>query len=249
METLIFDCDGVLVDSEVIAEMTLAERLAEWLPDLDIETEIGKALGQTTAAILAGLESASQHPLPQDALTLIDDEIEARLAHDLIAIDGVADAIARLTLSKAVVSNSRRLRVESSLNRTGLAEVFGALPIFCAEQVARPKPAPDIYLLAAKTLGVEPADCLVVEDSVSGATAARAAGMTVIGFVGASHIAPGHDQRLDDLGVWRVMRHMSELPGLVQAWQQRRGSHADQQEPDRQAPGQQADNHGSSVSR
>lgn len=223
---LIFDCDGVLVDSEVIAEETLAERLSSWLPDLDIEAALNAALGQTTEAILASLESLSTHQLPSRALERLDDEIEARLAEQLQAVDGVAQALAVIPQAKAVVSNSRRQRVEASLAHTGLDQLLAQAPIFCAEQVARPKPDPAVYQLAAATLGVAPEACLVVEDSLAGATAARAAGMTVIGFVGASHLAPGHAERLEHLGVWKVMTHMDQLPGLWGIWRQQQEQRA-----------------------
>lgn len=218
MSRLIFDCDGVLVDSEVIAERTLAERLADWLPDIDVEPALNEALGHTTSVILERVAAASRYSLPPDALSLLDDEIDACLARELQAVPGVAEAIAQVTLPMAVVSNSRRQRVERSLTHTGLQPLLGEVAIFCAEQVARPKPDPAIYRLAARTLEVAPADCLVVEDSITGATAALAAGMTVIGFVGASHVPPDQPSRLRELGVWQVMNHMRELPERVADW-------------------------------
>ncbi|AXY41034.1 HAD family hydrolase [Halomonas sp. JS92-SW72] len=215
MDTLIFDCDGVLVDSEAIAEGTLVALIGEWLPDLDIDAELSQALGMTTANILAHLQGLSMHRLPPAATERVDDTIEARLALELQAIPGVAAAIEAIDLPKAVVSNSRRRRVLASLATTGLALRLDGAPIFTAEQVARPKPDPALYRLAAATLGVAPARCLVVEDSVSGVTAAHAAGMTVIGFTGASHIQPGQAERLAAAGAWRVIAHMQELPALV----------------------------------
>jgi HAD superfamily hydrolase (TIGR01509 family) len=215
METLIFDCDGVLVDSETIAEATLVELLGEWLPDLDADTVLSQALGMTTANILHHLEALSDHRLPSDATERVDTTIEARLAEGLVAIEGVAEAIAAIRLPKAVVSNSRRRRVLASLVTTGLDVRLGGVPVFTAEQVAEPKPAPDLYLLAARELGRVPGDCLVVEDSVSGVTAAHGAGMTVIGFTGASHVPAGQARRLREAGAWRVIDRMQDLPGLV----------------------------------
>lgn len=222
MERLIFDCDGVLVDSEAIAEATLAERLSTWLPDVDIEARLGEALGLTTGAILERLAACSRHELPEDALRAIDREIERRLARELCAIDGVAEVIVRLGMSMAVVSNSHRGRVRDSLAKTGLDTLLGEVPIFCAEQVTDPKPDPGLYRLAAETLSSLPRDCLVVEDSVAGVTAARAAGMTVIGFTGASHVPPGQAERLLEAGAWRAMTSMRELPALVMAWRRQR---------------------------
>lgn len=222
METLIFDCDGVLVDSEAIAEATLVELLGEWLPDLDADTVLSQALGMTTANILNHLEGLSAHRLPENATDLVDDTIESRLARELSAIDGVAQAIAAIDLPKAVVSNSRRKRVLASLSTTGLDARLDGAPVFTAEQVARPKPDSALYRLAAETLGTAPDRCLVVEDSVSGVTAAHGAGMTVIGFIGASHVQPGQAERLTAAGAWRVIERMGDLGPLVDAWRARR---------------------------
>ncbi|MDL4864864.1 HAD-IA family hydrolase, partial [Halomonas elongata] len=178
--------------------------------------------GLTTEAILERLETLSRHALPEDALGAIDQEIERRLAKELHAIDGVAEVIERLGMPMAVVSNSHRGRVRDSLAHTGLDALLDGAPIFCAEQVAYPKPDPAIYRLAAETLEASAEHCLVVEDSVAGASAARAAGMTVIGFIGASHVPPGQANRLLDAGAWRVMTHMQELPALVMTWRKQR---------------------------
>ncbi|MFC3282684.1 HAD family hydrolase [Litchfieldella rifensis] len=222
METLIFDCDGVLVDSEAIAEATLIQRLGQWLPDIHPEEALRQALGMTTANILAHIERGSSHHLPEDALERIDDEIEARLVRELRAVDGVAEAIATLGVPLAVVSNSRRQRVLASLATTGLDTRLNGAPVFTADQVAHPKPDPAVYRLAASHLGCAPSDCLVVEDSVSGVTAAHAAGMTVIGFTGASHVAAGQGDRLLAAGAWRVLPHMRGLRELVQHWRETR---------------------------
>ncbi|QFU02699.1 6-phosphogluconate phosphatase [Halomonas sp. THAF5a] len=218
MHRLIFDCDGVLVDSEAIAEATLIDLLGAWLPDLAAEAELKAALGMTTANILAHLEARSAHRLPPDATERVDETIEARLGRELTAIDGVAEALAGLTLPLAVVSNSRRQRVLASLATTGLEARLDGVPIFTADQVAAPKPDPALYRLAAAELACAPDHCLVVEDSVAGVTAARAAGMTVIGFVGASHVPAGQAERLRAAGAWQVLDHMRGLEALVQQW-------------------------------
>jgi HAD superfamily hydrolase (TIGR01509 family) len=223
METLIFDCDGVLVDSESIAEAVIVERLGEWLPDIQPAVMLRQALGMTTAAILAHIERRSAHALPDDALVRIESAIEARLERELEAIEGVIEAVAELHLPLAIVSNSSRRRVRASLAGTGLSDtLLGEAPLFTADQVANPKPAPDVYLLAARSLDSEPRDCLVVEDSVSGVTAAHSAGMTVIGFIGASHIEPDHAERLKRAGAWRILTGMRELDELIRHWRDTR---------------------------
>ncbi|MBD3898223.1 HAD-IA family hydrolase [Halomonas sp. ML-15] len=217
--TLIFDCDGVLVDSEAIAEATLIELLGEWLPDLETETVLRQALGMTTANILRHLEAQSSHRLPTDATRRVDTTIEGRLAEELQAMPGVAAAISAIALPKAVVSNSRRQRVVASLASTGLDTLLGEAPIFTADEVEHPKPDPALYRLAANRLGVAVDACLVIEDSVAGVTAAHAAGMTVVGFTGASHIEAGQAARLEAAGAWRVIEHMQQLAALVHDWQ------------------------------
>lgn len=219
MRTLIFDCDGVLVDSEALAEGTLVEYLSRWLPDLNIDQALGQALGMTTGDILRHLEALSAHTLPTDATEQVDTAIEARLARELKAIDGADKAIRGISLEKAVVSNSRRSRVLASLESTGLAKALGNVPIFTADQVAHPKPDPALYRLAASHLGQVPRDCLVVEDSVAGVTAAHAAGMCVIGFVGASHVDAEQPARLIQAGAWRILEHMHGLGALIDEWQ------------------------------
>lgn len=218
MKAVIFDCDGVLVDSEVLAEETLHAHLEAWLPDVDVATELGQALGMTTADILRHLETMSRHALPDDALARVDAAIEARLVRELRAIDGASVAVKAITLPKAVVSNSNRRRVEASLAATGLDAALVDAPRFCADEVSAPKPDPALYRLATQALGAEPRACLAVEDSVAGVRAAVGAGLTVVGFIGAGHHDADQARRLEEAGAWRVIERMSELGLLVEQW-------------------------------
>ncbi|OLL29806.1 HAD family hydrolase [Burkholderia sp. SRS-W-2-2016] len=216
IDHLICDCDGVLVDSEVIADRVMFDTLTATLPGIDFAPVVKTAFGQQTSRFLAGIEKQFGVALPADFLDTIEHNVELALASSLSPINGVRDALQRLTLPVAVVSNSRMTRVSASVRRAGLQQIFGER-VFSAEQVARPKPFPDVYLFAAQSLGVEPARCLVVEDSVSGLKAARAAGMKTIAFVGASHIPDGYADALRAMGITRIMKHMDELPALVEA--------------------------------
>ncbi|AOK53763.1 HAD family hydrolase [Burkholderia stagnalis] len=216
LDHLICDCDGVLVDSEVIADRVLLETLSATFPHIDFEAAAKTAFGQQTSRFLAGLETRYGITMPGNFIETIEHNIEAGLAQSLAPITGVRDALLQVGLPAAVVSNSRLARVRSSLKRAALTEIFGER-VFSAEQVARPKPYPDVYLHAASTLGVAPARCIVVEDSVSGLNAARAAGMKTIAFVGASHIPDNYADALRAMGITRIMRHMDELPSLVAA--------------------------------
>ncbi|CAI8696813.1 HAD-superfamily hydrolase subfamily IA, variant 3 [Burkholderia sp. IT-111MI5] len=216
LDHLICDCDGVLVDSEVIADRVLLDTLTATFPHIDFEAAAKSAFGQQTSRFLAGLESRFGVEMPADFIETIEHNIEIALAQSLAPITGVRDALLKVSLPAAVVSNSRLVRVRNSLKRASLTEIFGER-VFSSEQVSRPKPYPDVYLHAAQTLGVAPARCIVVEDSVSGLNAARAAGMKTIAFVGASHIPDNYADALRAMGITRIMRKMDELPALVEA--------------------------------
>jgi HAD superfamily hydrolase (TIGR01509 family) len=216
LDHLICDCDGVLVDSEVIADHVLLDTLSTTFPGIDFQPVVKTAFGQQTSRFLKSVESRFNVTLPADFLETVEHNVELALASSLSAIHGVREALQCVALPAAVVSNSRMTRVTASVRRAGLTEIFAGR-IFSAEQVARPKPYPDVYLLAARQLGVEPTRCLVVEDSVAGLNAARAASMKTIAFVGASHIPDGYADVLRNMGISRIMEHMDELPALVEA--------------------------------
>jgi HAD superfamily hydrolase (TIGR01509 family) len=137
-------------------------------------------------------------------------EVERQVADSVEIIAGVEPMLAALPIQKSIVSNSHIATVEEAMLKIGLTRYFTGY-VFSSESVANPKPAPDVYLLALKTLGLAPEQMIVVEDSITGATAAISAGLNVIGFTGASHIRPGHNEKLADLGVISVAANMFEL--------------------------------------
>jgi HAD superfamily hydrolase (TIGR01509 family) len=216
IDHLICDCDGVLVDSEVVADRVMLDVLTETFPGIDFKPSVKTAFGQQTSRFLAGLETQFGIAMPPNFVDTIEARVSVELARSVGPIAGVGAALERSGLPVAVVSNSRMSRVQASVRRAGLETIFGDR-VFSAQQVARGKPYPDVYLFAAEPLGVDPARCLVVEDSIAGLTAARAAGMKTIAFIGASHIPAGYAQVLRELGITRIMAHMDELPGWVEA--------------------------------
>src|SRR3984893_8745751 len=161
IDHLICDCDGVLVDSEIIADRVMLETLSATFPGLDFEPIVKTAFGQQTSRFLESIEKSFDITLPANFFDTIEHNVELELAASLSPINGVRDALQRVTLPAAVVSNSRMARVNASVRRAGLQQIFGER-IFSAEQVARPKPYPDVYLFAAHQLGVGPSRCLVV---------------------------------------------------------------------------------------
>jgi HAD superfamily hydrolase (TIGR01509 family) len=213
---LICDCDGVLIDSETVAARVLiAELQARW-PGAQVEPVVMPLLGQRIERVLAGAAAELGRTLSADDVAAIRVVAESA-AMQAPVFDGVVEALGAIALIKGCASNSYTNVVRTVLDRTGLVTFFGDR-VYCADQVERPKPAPDVYLAAARGLGVEPAACIVVEDSVAGVTAARAAGMTVLGFVGGSHISdadPEHVLALRDAGAAEVFDKMVALPALV----------------------------------
>jgi len=214
VELLISDCDGVLVDSEILAERVVLDGLAAHAPRAELEALLHGTFGLTTRDIFNLVEQRFGITLPPQLFSKLRAQAEALIAASVEPIPGVKRALESIDLPLAVASNSLKHSVESSVRRAELvARVAGN--IFSADMVAQPKPAPDVYLLAAKTLGVAPERCLVIEDSTTGARAALAAGMRVIGFTGASHIPPTHAETLSKLGVTALIAHMDELPETV----------------------------------
>lgn len=202
---LICDCDGVLIDSEAVAAGVLVSELEARWPGVDVRPVVMPLLGLRTERALAAAEVAAIRTAVERAAVLAP------------AVDGIDAALAAIALPIACASNSNRAYVEAALTRTGLKRHFGER-LFCADGVERPKPAPDVYLAAAHTLGFAPEHCLVVEDSATGITAAAAAGMTVIGFIGGGHASPSQVDALRAIGARHVFDRMDALPGLAAQW-------------------------------
>jgi beta-phosphoglucomutase-like phosphatase (HAD superfamily) len=216
---LICDCDGVLIDSEAVAAAMLVRELEARWPDADVAPVVMPLLGLRIERVLEGTAAQLGKQFADRDIGAIRTKVEAA-AVQAPTVDGIGEALAAIPLTKACASNSFRPYVEAALARTGLAQFFGGR-LFCADAVERPKPAPDVYLAAARGLNVTPDACLVIEDSVTGVTAATAAGMTVIGFVGGGHASERQVGALHAAGAQHVFDDMRLLPELVAAWTQR----------------------------
>ncbi|MGE8162608.1 HAD family hydrolase [Paraburkholderia sp. NPDC080076] len=213
---LICDCDGVLIDSEAVAaRMLVLELEARW-PNTDVEPVVLPLLGLRIEKVLQGTATQLGKSLSVDDIDAIRSAVEAA-AMQAPTVEGIEAALAQVPITKGCASNSYRPYVETVLTRTGLVRFFGDR-LFCADAVPNPKPAPDVYLAAAKGLGLAPAACLVVEDSVTGVTAASAAGMTVLGFIGGGHASDAQIDRLHAAGARHVFDDMQQLPELVAQW-------------------------------
>jgi HAD superfamily hydrolase (TIGR01509 family) len=211
---LIFDCNGVLVDSEPIAAAVLAETLKRIRLVISAETVMRRFHGRRPADVFAAIETAAGRKLPADFPAAVAAETLRRLQADLRPIPHAAHALTWLRGPKAVASSSSLDRIRLSLEVTGLMRFF-APRLFSASEVRRGKPAPDLFLRAAARSQVAPADCIVVEDSVPGVAAATAAGMTAIGFVGGSQAAGRLASDLVAAGARTVIADMRALKSTV----------------------------------
>lgn len=213
-DLVIFDCDGVLVDSEIIACRILAERVALYVPQIDQAKFAVQSVGKTDESVLAETTARTGVQFPADMSDQVRRAIDAALESELQPVAGAAAMLEALPLPRAVASNSQRARVVASLTKTGLRAHFNE-DLFGADMVAHPKPAPDLYLLALERTGTAAEKAVVVEDSVAGLTAARAAGLRVVGFTGASGVPPGQAERLMQGGASVVIDKLADLPGLL----------------------------------
>ncbi len=211
---IIFDCDGVLVDSEVIAAHAVAQALAEIGHVVAAEVIGERFTGLSNNDMYAILEAEMGRPLPASFNDDMERLAEARFERELAAMAGLEAILPRLSEALCVASSSAPDRLAYKLRHTDLLRWF-APNVFSTALVARGKPAPDIYLHAAARMGHAPAHCLVIEDSAPGILGAKAAGMTVFGFVGGSHCRDGHDARLAEAGADLIFSDMRELPALI----------------------------------
>lgn len=211
---VIFDCDGVLIDSEVVACRVDAACLTEIGVTITAEQVMERYVGIGLVEMLADIAAKAGRELPADLADAMRRRTAAAFESELMAIAGVDAVLTALRLPRCVASGSEPARIRQSLTLTGLLHHFEP-HVFSATQVAHGKPAPDLFLFAAATMGVAPAECQVIEDSVAGVRAACAAGMPVLGFTGGSHCRPGHDDRLRSAGATTVFADMWRLPELL----------------------------------
>src|SRR5215471_19826884 len=211
---VIFDCDGVLIDSEVIFGRVLGECLIAADFPVSIDEAIALGLGKNNVTLAAEIEARFGRPLPEGFFDGMRARVDLVFARELRPIAGIEELLAALPAARCVASNSRLERVRQALSLTRLLPLFEP-HVFSASQVARGKPAPDLLLFAASQFDVLPQDCVVVEDSTPGVEAAVAAGMPVVEFCGGSHCPGDHADRLLAAGCSQVFARMPDLAGYL----------------------------------
>jgi HAD superfamily hydrolase (TIGR01509 family) len=214
VDLIIFDCDGVLVDSEVISCRAHAEVLTRYGYPITSEQVFERFLGRSTRQAHLEVEAELGRSLPDAFRVQLQDELFQSFAAALEAIPHIDEALDAIAQPVCVASSGSQERMRVSLGRVGLYGKF-APNIFSATQVRNGKPAPDLFLFAARQMATAPERCVVIEDSVPGITGAVAAGMAVVGFHAGSHCRPGYGDTLRAAGAVLTFDDMLELPGLI----------------------------------
>lgn len=214
---ILFDFDGVLIESEYAGNAQIAAFLTAAGHPTTPEESMANFMGLAGADFLGAIERWVNGPLP-------DGFHEARRAEDArVMADGVGEVAGAAAfvrslptgLPKAVVSSSSTEWIRAHLAHIGLTDAFGDHIYSGREHVTRGKPAPDLYLYAARQLGIAIADCAIIEDSPVGATGAIASGGHVIGLCAGNHCAPDHADRLRALGVRHIASSFDEVAALL----------------------------------
>lgn len=216
-DLVIFDCDGVLVDSEIISTSVLFDLFVQSDIPIDQPTIYRRFLGRSMASMRSVLTEEYGVAMTDDHLEFVRLKMRERFARELKPVPGVAEALARIGVPFCVASSSSPERIRLSLGMTGLASFFEP-HVFSATMVEHGKPAPDLFLHAARQMGVAPGRCVVVEDSPAGVMAAQAAKMRVFGFTGGGHAEPaGLASALAALDPDLIFSDMRDLPDHLAA--------------------------------
>jgi HAD superfamily hydrolase (TIGR01509 family) len=212
---IIFDFDGVLADSEVLSNSVIAEIVSEFGVPTTIDDAYRTFMGKRLVEVIATIERVIGRKLPDDFADRYQERTFAAFRRGLKPIEGAREFVETWrSVPTCIASSSSPERLALSLEVLNMAALFEGR-VFSASNVARGKPHPDIFLHAAEQLGIAPSECIVIEDSVGGVVAARAAGATTIGFTEAGHIQPGHDARLREAGADQVVASFAELDRVI----------------------------------
>ncbi len=206
----IFDCDGVLVDSEVISNEVLVRALAAEGLTMTLAECRRDFQGLLLADVASRAGQAIGRRLPDDWVERYERDRDSALRRDLRPVDGAAEAVGRISAASipvCVASQGKLAKTEFTLGHTELRDLFGRDALFSAYSVPRGKPHPDLFLHAAAGMAVAPGACVVVEDSPSGVTAAVAAGMRAVGYT-----ADSDESALRAAGASILIASMHELP-------------------------------------
>lgn len=210
---LIFDMDGVLVDSEPIANRIMHRHLAAAGVPLDLAAATRRYIGRKDSFVAGDVRAHFGIELPADFERRCREDTLAAYETELRPVAGIRAAIEALPVARCLASSSDPARIARSLEIAGIDDLLAPAARFSSTMVANGKPAPDLFLFAAARMGADPAACVVIEDTPVGLQAARAAGMTALGYAGAGHTPEAELRAL----ATHVFARMADLPALVQS--------------------------------
>ena len=205
---IIFDCDGTLVDSEYLTTTVIAQMASELGIEMTAEEATKTFGGKTLDVVIYKMKELSGKEIPSDWLPRLITKVSESYKTNLIPMDGIKDVLNLISIPVCVASNGEPKHVNGSLTITGLIDYFDG-KIYTASDVGIPKPAPDLFLYAAEKMNFRPSDCVVIEDSISGVTAAVRANITVYGLVGICSA-----EELEEAGAI-PFTNMRDLPDLL----------------------------------
>lgn len=208
-DLIIFDCDGVVVDSEPLSNRVFREFLSELGLELSEPEVYARFLGRSLADSLVHVQELIGRPIAPSSLAHYKANRDKTMREEVVAVDGVAALIHELDVPYCIASSGDHDKMRATLGATGLLPLFEGR-VFSATDVERAKPAPDVFLYAAAQMAVDPRRALVIEDTVNGVKAACAAGMTVYAFAGLTPAA-----HLSAAGAHATFSHMRELMPLL----------------------------------
>lgn len=208
---IIFDCDGVLIDSEIIAARIESELAIGLGFEITPQEICARFAGRPARLVWEAVFGALNMPFDEDFFKEAQGKIHKAFETELVVIPSVEKTFQKLKNKFCVASTTKLENLKRNLKTTGLFDYLDP-NIFSASQVERPKPFPDVFLYAAQNMGFAPENCIVIEDSIAGVQAAKAANMQVIGFVGGSHIYDGHAEKLIENGAFDILHHFDDLP-------------------------------------
>ena len=219
IQLVIFDCDGVLMDSEIVAAEAELEVYSKYGVEMTRQEFATRFAGENARSVKEKIEQDIGQELPESVIEETRKNVNAKCMAEAQMIEGADQVLDLLDQARCVCSNAPPERLRSVLGRVGLYDRFR--PYVFSAQEKEPflfKPKPDIILRALAEFEVSSSQAIVIEDSVHGIQAARAAGTRVIGFTGASHTYSSHADELIDAGAETVISRFSDLPGIVSAF-------------------------------
>ena len=215
IELIIFDCDGVLIDSEIIVCRLTSEEFTRLGFPVSTQHVIERFAGRPEHEMIEEVEAEWGQAVPPEFFTSLKRRVEEAYATELQIMPGIAELLEGLRADFCVASSSYPTKLRLGLETVGLYKRF-APNVVSASYIAHGKPAPDIFIYAAGWMQTTVTKCLVIEDSIPGVRAAVAAGMRVFGYTGGTHCPPGHEKRLLEAGAERVFGDFAAMDGVLQ---------------------------------